>query len=61
MLVFIFKILPILTILSLVVGVIFISLGISRGKMKQRLIGMASVALFVILLVVTVLLGLAQL
>ncbi|WP_312643941.1 hypothetical protein [Hydrogenoanaerobacterium sp.] len=59
--VLLFKILPVIALLLLVAGIVFISKGISSGNHKIRFTGMGMVVLFVLLLVYIVLMALARL
>lgn len=59
--VFIFRILPILALVALGAGITFTAVSVTRGGRKNRVIGMVSIALFVVLLAAWLLLGLARL
>lgn len=61
MLFFVFKVLPIVTLLVFIMGVVMISKGIANSNQKHRLIGMALIAFFALLLTYLILMAFASL
>lgn len=58
---FVFKVLPLVTLLVFIAGVVMISKGIANSNQKHRFIGMALIAVFALLLTYVILMAFASL
>lgn len=59
--VFLFRVLPLITLALLIAGIILIAKGISTGDNKKRFIGMGLIVVFALLLSYNVLMAFAML